>query len=73
MGKLFGCWVILHAFLLSADFFYLFLRKINFFKKNLSLSKNLDLDQAQQNVRPNLGPNCLRRLSTGGTGRSMFV
>ena len=37
----------------SADFF-----KINFFIKNIRVSKNLDLDQAPHFVRPDLGPNC---------------
>ena len=49
----------------SADFF-----KINFFKKNLlgTLSEcetALDPDQDRQNVDPDLGPNCLHRLSAG--------
>ena len=38
--------------------------KINFFKKNLSLSDSLDPDQDRHSVSPDLGPNCLQRLST---------
>ena len=45
-------WEVLHAFSLSADFF----------SKSIEVSKNLDPDQARQNVghfvRPDLGPNC---------------
>ena len=47
--------------LLSVVFF-----KMNFFKKNsgiLSVANGLDPDQDQQNVGPDLGPNCLHRLS----------
>ena len=41
--------------------------KINFFKKFFQLHyqsvKRLDPDQDQQNVGPDLGPNCLEKLS----------
>ena len=33
-------------------------------EKNIRVSNNLDPDQFQQNVWPNLGPNCLQRSST---------
>ena len=49
--------VILHAFLLSAHFF-----KINF-SNIILVSNSLDPDQAEWFVRPDLGPNCLQRLS----------
>ena len=48
----------------SADFF-----KINFFKNffqelnSISMSNSLDPDQNRQPVGPDLGPNCLQRLS----------
>ena len=50
-------------FLLSADFF-----KTNFFLTNsfwniIKVSNSLDPDQAQPFVGPDLGPNCLQRLS----------
>ena len=58
-----ACWVIFHAFLLSADFF----SKSNF-SKNLSRNtirvlNSEDSDQVRQNVRHDLGSNCLQRLS----------
>ena len=33
------------------------------------MSNSLDPDQARQNVRPDLGPNCLQRLSADDTSR----
>ena len=57
--------MILHDFvlLLSADFFF----KINFFKKYfrniIIVSNSLDPDQARHSVGPDLGSNCLQRLS----------
>ena len=60
-------WVILHAFMSSADFF----SKSTFLKTSLRntirVSNSLDPDQARQNVRPDLGPNCLQRLSAEDT------
>ena len=32
------------------------------------MSNSLDPDQARQNARPDLVPNCLKRLSADGTG-----
>ena len=50
--------------LLSADFF----SKLNFsknsFRKYIRVSKSLDPDQDKYSVGPDLGPNCLERLST---------
>ena len=61
--NLFACWVILHAFLSSGDFFF----KINFFKKKkkktIRVSNSLVPDQARCFVGPDLGLNCLQRLS----------
>ena len=37
----------------------------------LSVSNNLDLDQARRSVGPDLGPNCLQRLSADDTSRQM--
>ena len=50
-------------YLSSADFF-----KINFFFKNsfrytIRVSNTLDLDQALHFVGPDLGPNCLQKLT----------
>ena len=36
------------------------------------MSNSLDLEQARQFVWPELGPNCLPRLSTDDTGRQRF-
>ena len=47
--------------------------KINFlensFKNTIRVSKSLDPDQARHFVRPDMGPNCLQRLSADGTRR----
>ena len=55
-------WEILRAFLLSAIF-----SKSTFLKNSLMntirTSNSLDPDQAGHFVRPDLGPNCLQRLS----------
>ena len=60
---------ILHAFLLSADFFF----KINFskeyFRNTIKVSNNLDLDQARHIEGPDMGPNCLQSLSAYNTSR----
>ena len=55
-------WDILHAFLLSADFFQNQLFQ-NSFRNTNRVSNSLDPDQARQNVGPGLGLNCLQRLS----------
>ena len=50
-----------------SSFFFCWLFKIIFFKKifreNYQIVKHLDPDQDQQFVGPDLGPNCLQRLS----------
>ena len=68
--KLFACWVIFHDFLSSADFYIqnLSFRKISF-RNTIRVSNRLDPDQAQRNVGPDLGPNCLQRLSADNTSR----
>ena len=52
----------------SADFFQnqLF-RKILLGVITVTVSNNLDPDQARQNVGPDLGPNCLQRISADHT------
>ena len=55
---------IFHNFLLSAIFFF----KINYFKKKknrntIIVPNSLDPDQARHFVGPDLGPNCLPKLS----------
>ena len=51
-------------FLLSADFFFskLIFSKNNF-KNAIGVSNSLEPDQDRQKVVPDLGPNCLQRLS----------
>ena len=57
------------CFLLSADFFF----QNHLFQKILSgiqyLSNSLDPVQAQHFVGPELGPNCLQRLSADATSK----
>ena len=62
-------WVIFHAFLLSADFFLKSTFLKNYFRSTIRVSNSLDPDQAGQNVGPDLGPNCLQRLSADDTRR----
>ena len=59
----------LSYFLSSANFF-----KINFFRKNsfritIRVANSLDSDQARHFVGPDLGSNCLQRLSADDTRR----
>ena len=51
-------------FLSSADFFQNQLFQKNSFRNTISVSNGLVPDQARHFVRPNLGPNCLYRLTT---------
>ena len=59
----------LHAFLSFADFF----SKSTFSKKKIRntirVSNSLDPGQARHFVGPDLGPNCLQRLSADDTSR----
>ena len=59
-----ACWVIFHAILSSAGLF----SKSTFSKissrHTIRESNGLDLDHDQHSVGPDLGPNCLQRLST---------
>ena len=65
--ELFAYWVILHAFLTSADFFKTFSK--NNFRNTIRVSNSLDPDQARHFVGPNLGPNCLQWLSADNKSR----
>ena len=55
--------------MLCADFFQNQLFGKNSFRNTIRMSNSLDPDQARQNVRPDLGPNCLQRLSADDTSR----
>ena len=61
----FASWVILHAFLLSTDFFF----SKNSFRNTISVSNRLDPDQVLHFVGSDLGPNCLQKLSAEDTSR----
>ena len=50
----------------SADFSKSIFSK-NSFRNAISVSNSLDPDQARHSVRPDLGPNCLQRLSADDT------
>ena len=43
----------------------------NSFRNTIRVSNSLDPDQARRFVRPDLGPNCLQRLSADDTSRQI--
>ena len=53
--------------LLSADFFSKSTFLKNSFRNTIRVSNSLGPDQARHFVRPDLGPNCLQRLSADDT------
>ena len=53
----------------SADIFSISTFLKNSLKNTISVSNNLDPDQAQRFVGPDLGPNCLQRLLADDTSR----
>ena len=53
----------LSSFLSSDDFFHNHIFSKNSFRDTIRVSKSLDPGQAQIFVAPDLGPNCLQRLS----------
>ena len=59
------------SFFVGCDFFFFF--KLTFSKKTfrntISVSDSLDPDQARHFVGPDLGPNCLQRLSADDKSR----
>ena len=58
---LFACWVLLHAFLSSADFFSSKLTSLKtFFRATIRVSNSLEPEQARHIVGPDLVPNCLQ-------------
>ena len=52
----------------AADFYADFL-KFNSFRNTTRVSNTLDSDQARHYVGPDLGPNCLQRLSVDEASR----
>ena len=67
-----ACWVILHAFLSPADFFQNQLFQKNSFRNTIRVLNSLNSDWARHSVGPDLGPNCLQRLSGKETSRQRF-
>ena len=61
----FAYWVILHAFLSSADCFFNYFFFQNFLLGIPSVSNSLAPDQARQHVGPDLGQNCVQFISRG--------
>ena len=57
------------CFLPSADFFFKSTFLKNSFRNTIRVSNSLDPDQVPCFVGPDLGPNCLQRLSADDTSR----
>ena len=53
----------------AADFFSKTTFSKNYFRNTIRVSNSLDPDQARQYVGPDLGPNCLQRLSADDNSR----
>ena len=64
----FFSWVNFHAFCRLLIFFKINFSKISF-RNTIRVSNCMDLDQARCFVGPDLGPNCLQRLSADNTSR----
>ena len=60
-------WVYCHAYLSSIDFFQNKLCQKNSFRNTIRVSSSLNPDQVRRFVGPDLGPNCLQRLSADDT------
>ena len=60
--KLLACWVIVHAYVVICLFSKLHFSKSSF-SNAIRVSNGLDPDQDRRFVSPDLGPNCLQRLS----------
>ena len=55
------------SFLSSTDFFLKSMFSKNYFRNTIRVSNSLDPDQVRHFVGPDLGPNCLQRLSADDT------
>ena len=58
-------------FLSSVDFFSKSTFSKNYFRNTIRVSNSADQGQARRSVQPDLGPNCLQRLSADGTKRQI--
>ena len=56
-------------FLSSTEFFFKILFVSKFYRTTMRMSNILDPDQARHFVGPNLGPNCLQKLSANDPRR----
>ena len=56
-------WEILHAFWSSAEFFQNKFFQKKSFRNTIRVSNSSDPDQARHYVGPDLGPNCLHKIS----------
>ena len=56
-------------FVVVCRFFSKLIDQKNYFRNTIRVSNGLDPDQAQHFVGPDLGPNCLQRLSADDTSR----
>ena len=56
-------------FLSSVDFFLKLTFSKKYFRNTIRVSNSMDPDQAQPFVGPDLGPNCLQRLSADDKSR----
>ena len=59
-SELFANWVVLNAFLSSADFLQKLTLSKNSLRNTIRVSNSLDPDQTQHFVEPDLGANCLQ-------------
>ena len=53
----------------SADFFKIIFSSKNCFRNSIRVSNRMDPDQDQHCVGPDLGPNCLQKLSDDKSNR----
>ena len=67
--KIFAYWVILQAFLWTVDFMPNSTFSKNSFMNTIRVSNSLDPDQARHFDGPDLGPNCLQKLSADSISR----
>ena len=69
LGNLACFFVICGGFFFFFFFFKLTFSKGKSFRNTIRVSNSLDPDQARRFVRPDLGPNCLQRLSADNRSR----
>ena len=72
---LIGFWIFQYCFYYSSTLYYcaiFYSLDAGFFFNTIRVSKSLDPDQAWQFVRPDLGPNCLQRLSADSWQRVKY-